>query len=111
MTFEISDTVVRGVPVVVVRGELDVATAPELRAHLLDLTSPESPTIVVDLLDVSFLDSTALGVLVGAHRRCREVGGEVRLAIDNPHLMKVFEITGLTQIFAISTSVAGALEV
>jgi anti-sigma B factor antagonist len=107
-TFDISDREVDGVPVVSVVGEIDVATAPQLRDRLRERTPPGAEVVVVDLLDVTFLDSTALGVLVGALKRSREAGGDLRLAINQPRIRKVFEITGLTGVFSIHTTVEDA---
>ena len=90
--------------IVTVRGEIDVASAPELRTHLHELSSDGTPSVVVDLREVTFLDSSALGVLVGALRRCRENESDFKLVIDSPRLLKIFEITGLTSVFQISES-------
>ena len=92
------------VPVVAVTGEIDVTSAPVLRDALAGQTTAESPRIVVDLRGVTFLDSTALGVLVGAHKQCRERGGELLLAVSEPRIVKIFEITGLTKVFPIVDS-------
>ena len=77
--------------VVVVSGELDLATRDELRAAL----APLAGKIVVDLADVTFLDSSCIGVLAGAGQRLREDGGElhVRNPADVPR--RALEITGL----------------
>ncbi|HMD44517.1 MAG TPA: STAS domain-containing protein [Acidimicrobiales bacterium] len=107
-TFDIAEQTIDGVPVVSVTGEIDVATAPGLREHLQALVASGSSTIVVDLLNVSFLDSTALGVLVGVLKRCREAGGDLRLVVAEPRILKVFEITGLTEVFSIYPVVAEA---
>ena len=109
-TFRIAESQVDGVPVVAAFGEIDVATAPPLREKLQAHITEGSSTVVVDLLGVTFLDSTALGVLVGALKRCREAGGELPLVITEPRLLKVFEITGLTGVFPIHTSVADAVQ-
>ena len=98
------------VPVVAASGEIDVATAPPLRDRLQALAAAGRATIVVDLLGVSFLDSTALGVLVGALKRSREAGGDLPLVIAEPRILKVFEITGLTDVFHIHRSVRDALD-
>jgi len=103
-TFEISEDD-GDVPVVSVVGEIDVATAPQLRDRLLGRVASGSSTVAVNLLDVTFLDSTALGVLVGALKRCREAGGDLRLVVSEPRILKVFEITGLTEVFTIYGSV------
>ncbi|HEX3948143.1 MAG TPA: STAS domain-containing protein [Acidimicrobiales bacterium] len=100
-TFEIAEDTAGGLPVVSVTGEIDVATAPQLRDRLQSRVAAGSSTVAVNLLDVTFLDSTALGVLVGALKRCREAGGDLRLVIAEPRILKVFEITGLTEVFSI----------
>ncbi len=104
-TFEISEDDGGTVPVVSVVGEIDVATAPQLRDRLQARVASGSATVAVYLLVVTFLDSTALGVLVGALKRCREAGGDLRLVISEPRILKVFEITGLTEVFTIYGSV------
>lgn len=108
-SFQIADEEVNGVPVVSATGEIDVATAPPLRDRLQALATSGKSTVVVDLLGVTFLDSTALGVLVGALKRCRESGGDLPLVITEPRILKVFEITGLTGVFPIYASVDDAV--
>ncbi len=108
-SFKIEDVEIDGIPVVSASGEIDVATAPPLRDRLQALTTSARSTVVVDLLGVTFLDSTALGVLVGALKRCREAGGDLPLVIDEPRILKVFEITGLTGVFPIFDSVRDAV--
>jgi len=108
-TFTIEDEEIDGVPVVSASGEIDVATAPPLRDRLQALAASGKATVVVNLLGVTFLDSTALGVLVGALKRCREAGGDLPLVIEEPRILKVFEITGLTGVFPIFESVREAV--
>jgi len=93
---------INGTAIVVVRGEIDVASAPELRTQLHELCAAGAPSVAVDLRSVTFLDSSALGVLVGALRRCRENDTAFKLVIDSPRLLKIFEITGLTSVFEIT---------
>ncbi|HEY3942142.1 MAG TPA: STAS domain-containing protein [Acidimicrobiales bacterium] len=107
--FGIAEETKGSVPVLSVRGDIDVATAPVLRDRLQSRVAQGSATVVVDLLGVSFLDSTALGVLIGALKRCREAGGELRLVINEARILKVFEITGLTEVFVIAPSLDQAL--
>jgi anti-sigma B factor antagonist len=102
--FHIEDRVEEGVPVVAVYGEIDVATAPELRESLHTVIVRGTPTVVVDLLGVTFLDSTALGVLVGGLKRCRELGGEFHIVVADTRIRKIFEITGLDRVFTLSES-------
>jgi anti-sigma B factor antagonist len=97
---------VNGVAVVTVRGEIDVASAPELRTQLHELCTSDTTAVAVDLRAVTFLDSSALGVLVGALRRCRENNSDFRLIINSPRLLKIFDITGLTSVFEISETLS-----
>ncbi len=96
------------VPVLAVAGEIDVYTAPRLREQLLDLAKADHRTVVVDLSEVSFVDSTGLGVLVSGLKRFREAGGDLRLVVTAPQIVKVFEITGLSTVFAMFDTVADA---
>ena len=95
-------------PVIAVGGEIDVATAPQLRECLHRVIARGEATVVLDLLQVTFLDSTALGVLVGALKRCRELGGDLHLVVADPRILKIFEITGLTNVFTIADSLQAA---
>jgi anti-sigma B factor antagonist len=88
--------------VITVKGEIDVASAPALRTQLHAVCVEGVSAVVLDLREVTFLDSSALGVLVGALRRCREVGNDFKLVITSPRLLKIFEITGLTSVFDIT---------
>lgn len=94
--------------VIAVQGEIDVATAPQLRESLHRVIADGESTVVLDLLGVTFLDSTALGVMVGALKRCRELGGELHVVIADPRILKIFEITGLTNVFRIADSLQAA---
>jgi anti-sigma B factor antagonist len=91
--------------VLAVNGEVDVYSAPRLRERLVDLVSQGHRQIVVDLEGVDFLDSTGLGVLVGGLKRLRSHGGDLSLVCTQPRILKVFEITGLTTVFSISSTV------
>jgi anti-sigma B factor antagonist len=87
-------------PVIVARGEIDVATSPLLRSELAVVLTLRPDEITLDLRDVSFVDSSGLGVLVGALKRLREAGGD-RFAIVGAQdaVRKIFGITGLNTMF------------
>ena len=95
--------------VLAVKGEVDVYTAPRLREKLVELVSQGNHQIVVDLEGVDFLDSTGLGVLVGGLKRLRSHEGDLSLVCTLHRILKVFEITGLTKVFAIHDSVEAAV--
>jgi anti-sigma B factor antagonist len=87
--------------VVAAVGELDVNTAPELRERLVGLIGTGTKKICVEMSGVTFVDSTALSVLVSALKRLRQADGDLQLASPNPSVRRVFEITGLTRLFTI----------
>ena len=85
-----------GALVVDVRGSLDVATVGSLRTALLDALQRERPpTLVVDLMFVTFMDSTGIGVLVAGERAAREVGARFRLRNPSEFVRHQLGLTGL----------------
>jgi anti-sigma B factor antagonist len=91
-----------------VGGEVDVYTAPRLRERLVELVDGGARDVVVDLGRVDFLDSTGLGVLVGALKRLRAANGTFGLVCSKEPLLKIFRITALDQVFPIYPSVEAA---
>src|ERR687893_2887603 len=94
-----------GYAVLSVHGEVDVYTAPRFRERLIELVTEGRHQIIVDLQGVDFLDSTGLGVLVGGLKRLRSHDGDLVLVCTQSRILKVFEITGLTKVFAIHATV------
>ena len=85
-------------PIVVARGEIDVATSPRLRTELSALLGRGATMITLDFAGVSFIDSSGLGVLVGALKRLREGEDEsasICIVGAQDAVRRVFEITGL----------------
>jgi anti-sigma B factor antagonist len=90
------------------RGSLDLATAPTVRAALTDAAEKSSRDLIVDLTQLEFLDSTGLGVLIGAHRRAAERNGSFRLIISDGPISRLLNITGLIGVFAVYHSIEDA---
>lgn len=105
--FAISAEEVNHGAVVAVRGEVDLSTAPLLEERLSQFTQVEK--LVVDLTEVSFLDSTGLAVLVRTANKLGEHGGAIRLVVRHPEVLKVLEITGLTSTLGVHSSLDQAL--
>jgi anti-sigma B factor antagonist len=82
-------------------GEVDLYTAPEFKQQLLEVIGQGSKTVLVDLTDTTFIDSTTLGVLVGGVKRLRPNGGQLALICNDRNITKIFEITGLDRVFTI----------
>jgi anti-sigma B factor antagonist len=91
-------------------GEADLYTAPELKAALNALIENGAQSVLVDLSRTTFIDSTTLGVLMGAVRRLRSRGGQIAIACSDPNIRKIFEITLLDRIFAIFDSTDAGIE-
>ncbi|MFK9091508.1 anti-sigma factor antagonist [Bacillus salipaludis] len=96
----------RGI-VVLVTGEIDAFTAPKLREELLPLAEGKNQLITVNLKDVSYLDSTGLGVFVGLFKQLKKNDGELKLVELSERLKRLFKITGLSHIMNISANSEG----
>lgn len=94
--------------VVHVGGDLDVYTAPRLRETLAKALV-DGRRLVLDLSEVHFIDSTALGVLVSALEQSQAAAGDLRLVLDDPYLLKIFHITGFDGMFSIYPEIADAV--
>jgi anti-sigma B factor antagonist len=81
-------------PVVALRGELDVATVPQFRDALNPLAEDDSvQCVVVDLVEVTFIDSTGLMTLLNALRRMVRRDARLIIACNNPTVLRLFEAT------------------
>lgn len=98
-------------PIIELEGEVDVYTAPQLKQQMINLLESGAKELVVDLTKVDYLDSTALGVLIGGLKRMRERDGNMVLVCPSPRIRRVFEITGLDKIFDIFNTAEDAMEV
>ncbi len=96
--------------VVLVSGELDIATAPLLRERLADLTIRGHTRLVLDLDGLEFTDATGISVLVGAYVNMQRRGGWLRLVHVHPRVRKVLSLVGLTETLPDFASVHEALD-
>jgi anti-sigma B factor antagonist len=92
--------------VVSLTGEADLHTAPELKRALDGVIGLGGTAAVVDMAEVSFIDSTTLGILVRAHSRLRELGGDLVIVASDRRVLRTLEITGLDRIFSIEPTLA-----
>jgi anti-sigma B factor antagonist len=85
---------------VIVRGEIDMATAPQLRDLLNGLVDAGSTRILLDCRALDFLDSSGIGVLVAVRKR---LGDDGVLTLESPpaHVRKVLDLTGVSAHVAI----------
>jgi anti-sigma B factor antagonist len=82
-------------------GEVDLYTAPELKRELLQVIENGARTVIVDLTETTFVDSTTLGVLLGGLKRLRASDGRIILVCSDRDIRKIFEITLLDRVFPI----------
>ena len=90
---------------ITVSGEVDLATSPALDAAIIAAIESDTSALAIDLTDVSFMDSSGLGVIVRGLKRCREADKDLDLVITNERVLKVFGITGLDQVIPIHASI------
>ena len=110
MDFEVSTADLGdGVATVAVGGEVDLHTAPALKLALGEVIDEGARNILVDLSRATFIDSTTLGVLMGAVKRLRHTGGELAVACPDPNVRRIFAITLLDRIFELFDSADEAI--
>ncbi|HEY3999355.1 MAG TPA: STAS domain-containing protein [Candidatus Xenobia bacterium] len=84
-----------------VQGEIDVYTSPRVKESIHELIESGKYNFVINLEGVRYIDSTGLGVLIGALKKVREHNGRIVLVCTNQQIKKIFNITGLIKIFEI----------
>ena len=94
--------------VISIEGDLDLSTAPRLKWMLVETLEAGHSELVVDLSSTTFMDSTALGVLVGV-KRSLAVGAQLAIVCTRPAVLKIFELSGLDGAFAIFSTLDEAL--
>jgi anti-sigma B factor antagonist len=100
---------VNGVPVVRAAVEVDATNAQDLRSAILAALGTGPDRLIVDLGGTEFCDSTGLNVLVRAHKRLEEAGGELLLVATEPTLLRIFKVTGMDTMFHLFASLDEAL--
>lgn len=95
--------------VVALAGEIDLSNHVALRTALNDLIVGGSVDLVLDLTDVTFMDSTGLGAMIGTRRRVHAFQGSLAIVLTNDAILRVFQVTGLDKVFDLRSSRAQAL--
>lgn len=110
MELDISTERVDSVCRIVLKGEVDVYTSPQLKQELVDAVEDGCINLLIDLEQVGFIDSSGLGVLVSGLRRVKERSGTLRLVCTKENILKIFRITGLDKVFPVFSSMEEASE-
>jgi anti-sigma B factor antagonist len=109
--FSIEDRRIGGeTHVVAVKGEIDLFTAPDFKQRVAAPIDAGMSRVIVDLSETTFIDSSSLGVLIGAHRRLKLHGGTLAIVYANESIAKTFRITGLDGVFTLVASLQDALD-
>ena len=101
--------IARGVPVVTAPEEIDITNAGALRAALLRAAARPGPVLAVDMTRTRFCDSAGLHALIGAHKRARAEGRQVRLAVTGPQVRRLIDLTALDRLIPVYPSLDQAL--
>ncbi|MBI2298205.1 MAG: STAS domain-containing protein [Armatimonadetes bacterium] len=107
-SLRVNISVVDGLVVLSLFGEVDIASVPILQEHFQRQFAEGSQRMIVDLEGLDYLDSTGLGCVTAARRQAREAGGDLLLVCTRQRVLRLFNITGLDQVFVICRSVAEA---
>lgn len=108
--FSVSRETVDGdVAVVSVTGYLDFDAAPALKQRLVESIEGGCDRLIVDLAETGFIDSTAIGVVVGALKRMEESGGSLVVVCANENVRSIFELVGLDEVINLYSSRDDAL--
>jgi anti-sigma B factor antagonist len=87
-----------------VAGEIDAYTAPKLKEELLPLAEEPNPSLIISLKDVSYIDSTGLGVFIALFKQITKNEGKLKLVDLSERLERLFDITGLNNVITISSN-------
>ena len=109
MDLEVTTQQLNDFVVLAVAGEVDMESAPLLREQTLAQLTGGPDRVVIDMSDVTFMDSSGLSVLVAALKRIRSSDGELRLVITRERTMKLFRVTALDTVFSLHGSTQDAV--
>ena len=87
--------------VILLRGEIDIYSAPDFKDSLFQAMGDCSEDIVLDCSELSYIDSMGLGIMVAALKRARQNDRNIRIRNPKPNVKKLFRITGLYKVFIV----------
>ena len=95
---------------IVLSGDFDLHTGPQFERRVLEALGRGASELVIDLSDVSFIDSTTIGILMRTRKRLAPLQGRVLIVCTDRNILRLFEITALDRMFEIYRTRAEALE-
>jgi anti-sigma B factor antagonist len=106
---EITERAEQEIPVIAIKGDVDLASSPKLREHLKAKQAQKCPRLLLDFSDVSYIDSSGLATLIEYFQAVQSFGGKLAIASLSPRVRNVFEIVRLEQIFSLHPDVPSAV--
>jgi anti-sigma B factor antagonist len=91
-------------------GEIDAYTAPELKNKFMNITEQPNSHITVDFTNVSYMDSTGLGVFIALLKSIKKTEGSLKFVGVSDRLKRLFDITGLTDILNLNSEIEGGVK-
>ena len=117
MTFKVTEDRRHGWSVLRVTGELDLVTSPMLRQHVHDIVADGRHSLVLDLSEVLFCDSSGAGVLIATRRLIRSCRGRLRLILlpgtvgtEGAHVNRVLAALGVRRLFDVHPDLTSAVD-
>jgi anti-sigma B factor antagonist len=110
MNLEVKHMEQEGTDVLQLRGEVDAYTITELKEVMKEIMTKENQEVVVDLEEVTYMDSTGLGVFISALKSAKEHNSELKLINIQDRVYRLFKITGLDEIMDINAAIKGGNE-
>ena len=107
---EISKRSEGNVEIIDLKGEIDVSVSPQMREAIKPLIDQQKKSLLINLGEVTYIDSSGLGVLVESLQEMKKYGGKIKLVKLNPDIRKVFEVTRLDTFFEICQEEREALD-
>jgi anti-sigma B factor antagonist len=98
-----------GTGIITAAGEIDLAGAPRLREALSDVLTAGCTRLVMDLREVTFIDSTGLGVIIGAGKKAAGLHGALRIVCDDKRVLRLLAITGISRSLTVTATPEEAL--
>ena len=91
-------------------GDFDLHSGPEFERRVLEALGRSATDLLIDLSEVSFIDSTTIGILMRTRKRLAPLGGRVLIVTSDRNILRLFEITALDRMFEIYSRRTDALE-
>lgn len=108
--FEIFENNIGDIKILKVTGELDALVAPLLKEKINKLAEADVKKFIIDFEEVTHINSLAMGILRGKLKSIKDMGGDIKLIKLNEHIITIFEMIGLDEIFEIYSTEEEAVE-